>query len=223
MTSVISIHAPLAGSDILVHFLFPDSRISIHAPLAGSDGTFEADPTYSMDFNPRSPCGERPNSDEDEGRNGIFQSTLPLRGATTGTGYIPADVPISIHAPLAGSDRFASGGYISGPDFNPRSPCGERLAVVVPAALQVCISIHAPLAGSDSHGLTSSKNDLISIHAPLAGSDHNNRKDCAEQSDFNPRSPCGERRAEEAPYIYDNVFQSTLPLRGATLLTVRDE
>ena len=60
---------------------------------------------------------------------------------------------ISIHAPLAGSDRFASGGYISGPDFNPRSPCGERLAVVVPAALQVCISIHAPLAGSDHLGI----------------------------------------------------------------------
>ena len=123
----ISIHAPLAGSDILVHFLFPDSRISIHAPLAGSDGTFEADPTYSMDFNPRSPCGERPNSDEDEGRNGIFQSTLPLRGATTGTGYIPADVPISIHAPLAGSDHGVQGFKPCKTNFNPRSPCGERL------------------------------------------------------------------------------------------------
>ena len=122
----ISIHAPLAGSDILVHFLFPDSRISIHAPLAGSDGTFEADPTYSMDFNPRSPCGERPNSDEDEGRNGIFQSTLPLRGATTGTGYIPADVPISIHAPLAGSDHGVQGFKPCKTNFNPRSPCGER-------------------------------------------------------------------------------------------------
>ena len=152
-----------------------------------------------------------------------FQSTLPLRGATELSKQIQRILWISIHAPLAGSDLTQMKMKGEMEYFNPRSPCGERLAVVVPAALQVCISIHAPLAGSDSHGLTSSKNDLISIHAPLAGSDHNNRKDCAEQSDFNPRSPCGERRAEEAPYIYDNVFQSTLPLRGATLLTVRDE
>ena len=212
----ISIHAPLAGSDILVHFLFPDSRISIHAPLAGSDGTFEADPTYSMDFNPRSPCGERPNSDEDEGRNGIFQSTLPLRGATTGTGYIPADVPISIHAPLAGSDHGVQGFKPCKTNFNPRSPCGERRnktaeiagnnlfqstlplrgATVIgqPSFVHLIISIHAPLAGSDFPIPPYFLRHRISIHAPLAGSDRSSHTH-------------GYR-------LYE--FQSTLPLRGAT-------
>ena len=56
--------------------------ISIHAPLAGSDSIVTSGPFWGADFNPRSPCGERL-----EGANGplhlqIFQSTLPLRGAT---------------------------------------------------------------------------------------------------------------------------------------------
>mgnify|MGYP006880057814 CR=1 FL=1 len=34
---------------------------------------------------------------------------------------------------------------------------------------------------------------------------------------FNPRSPCGERLANTARYLFDPIFQSTLPLRGATL------
>ena len=34
---LISIHAPLAGSDEDIDHLYPDRLISIHAPLAGSD------------------------------------------------------------------------------------------------------------------------------------------------------------------------------------------
>ncbi|EFT83503.1 hypothetical protein HMPREF0620_0508 [Parascardovia denticolens DSM 10105 = JCM 12538] len=34
----------------------------------------------------------------------LFQSTLPLRGATAGRDKSPAPGRISIHAPLAGSD-----------------------------------------------------------------------------------------------------------------------
>ena len=34
--------------------------------------------------------------------------------------------------------------------------------------------------------------------------------------DFNPHSPCGERRFQVFEALPDCVFQSTLPLRGAT-------
>ena len=57
------------------------------------------------------------------------------------------------------------------PDFNPRSPCGERLAALVAAFFLVQISIHAPRVGSDS------------ISRRYVWLDHY----------FNPRSPCGER------------------------------
>ena len=57
---------------------------------------------------------------------------------------------------------------------------------------------------------------LISIHAPLAGSDYNHSKGKSPTQDFNPRSPCGERRCAAACARRTARFQSTLPLRGAT-------
>ena len=78
-----------------------------------------------------------------------FQSTLPLRGATSIPGSLIRLSSISIHAPLAGSDLL------------------PRLIKI----RRQFISIHAPLAGSDG-GLGGGGNPrLISIHAPLAGSD----------------------------------------------------
>ena len=104
----ISIHAPLAGSDADIHFMHLPIRISIHAPLAGSDsqrpvtrlpsGYFNprspcgerpngaAVTIAPLDFNPRSPCGERPPIRVLCAREFQFQSTLPLRGATTSAG-----------------------------------------------------------------------------------------------------------------------------------------
>ena len=80
-------------------------------------------------FNPRSPCGERPYSEvyvaatkkisihaphagSDIQTRGsllytllLFQSTLPMRGATAGfLNSLPVVIDISIHAPHAGSD-----------------------------------------------------------------------------------------------------------------------
>ena len=104
----ISIHAPRAGSDIAN---FPinldalgfqstlpvrgatggglawkrDEPISIHAPRAGSDLPQSQVVTLAQkDFNPRSPCGERPQ---------LPQSHKSIK-------------QISIHAPRAGSDRI---------------------------------------------------------------------------------------------------------------------
>ena len=57
-------------------------------------------------------------------------------------------------------------------DFNPRSPCGERLAFVSFGISPSRISIHAPRVGSDT--LASRllwMATKISIHAPRVGSD----------------------------------------------------
>ena len=101
----ISIHAPLAGSDVQkIIALSSPMSISIHAPLAGSDLKMISCETVKADFNPRSPCGERPVRFSRLALIIVFQSTLPLRGAT-GEGAHKLDrQPISIHAPLAGSD-----------------------------------------------------------------------------------------------------------------------
>ena len=58
---------------------------------------------------------------------GIFQSTLPSRGATVNFTRTQKDKKISIHAPLAGSDCKLHAHAKRQKDFNPRSPRGERL------------------------------------------------------------------------------------------------
>ena len=80
-----------------------------------------------MYFNPRTPCGVRPESEYRCQSSSPFQSTHPLRGATNiyKTNYNFS--AISIHAPLAGCDLKA-----------------EK------ADAELAISIHAPLAGCDS-------------------------------------------------------------------------
>ena len=58
----ISIHAPRVGSDDLSLIdTLPDRDISIHAPRVGSDKNESGERTAPQHFNPRSPCGERPN------------------------------------------------------------------------------------------------------------------------------------------------------------------
>ncbi len=56
---------------------------------------------------------------------------------------------ISIHAPRAGSDYLVQWIGFEIRDFNPRSPCGERLPIPAIIIAGVTISIHAPRAGSD--------------------------------------------------------------------------
>ncbi len=149
--NTISIHAPLAGSDGDVnHVNAPILDISIHAPLAGSDpiggkpmstnelfqstlplrgatGRFRYRLQLRGNFNPRSPCGERPNRAAPFPVRSVFQSTLPLRGATQ-----PGETL-----------------FVGKPDFNPRSPCRERRQPGQRPHKHNVISIHAPLAGSD--------------------------------------------------------------------------
>ena len=154
--------------------LFGDGfdAISIHAPLAGSDeSTTPSSKRRIRDFNPRSPCGERLGAISNYFDISIFQSTLPLRGATSRrTG--------SLH----------NHGY-----FNPRSPCGERHQVMVISGDTVKFQSTLPLRGA-TLGLGGQYGDFrISIHAPLAGSDHRNMVAEGRHEHFNPRSPCGER------------------------------
>ena len=58
----------------------------------------------------------------------------------------------------------------------------------------------------------------ISIHAPHAGRDTCFKRLCRFSSDFNPRAPCGARLTVNAVGGNVNLFQSTRPMRGATVL-----
>ena len=78
---------------------------------------------------------------------------------------------ISIHAPRVGSDSFPPASGAGTPNFNPRSPCGERQPPMQLRAGSVQISIHAPRVGSDRYSFDFHVASAISIHAPRVGSD----------------------------------------------------
>ena len=123
-------------------------------------------------FNPRSPHGERQQFQRSLTRGIRFQSTLPARGATRrlcasasvmifqstlpargATVRIPREaycIVISIHAPRTGSDVSHPFLFISGDNFNPRSPHGERPPEQAHRRARAGISIHAPRTGSDN-------------------------------------------------------------------------
>ena len=193
---MISIHAPLAGSDLVQIDSALKTEISIHAPLAGSDCTI-----YRQWF-----------------RGRAFQSTLPSQGATGVFFDEVALMPISIHAPLAGSDIKAASDYVlhhyisihaplagsdamekrierAIPHFNPRSPRRERPAELLSSPQTSQISIHAPLAGSDCcPHITGGQTGKFQSTLPSQGA----TQMIAMRTDA------------------ETAFQSTLPSQGAT-------
>ena len=64
--------------------------------------------------------------------------------------------------------------------------------------------------------MTAIDRNVISTHAPRAGSDRNCWNGQVYRSDFNPRSPCGERHQLDEVLESLDRFQPTLPVRGAT-------
>ena len=128
----------------------------------------------------------------------VFQSTLPMRGATGWNGRGQAASTISIHTPHAGSDSLSA-----------------------PAKAVKIISIHTPHAGSDLGDAGGGRRPIISIHTPHAGSDSQRQAGTVFAGNFNPHSPCGERLIFHLWHGSVFVFQSTLPMRGATITGIK--
>ena len=190
---MISIHAPLTGSDAWYIKHASHVLISIHAPLTGSDRRLRPTGCRIPNFNPRSPYGERQNSFGCQSLRFLFQSTLPLRGATAFRGIRPTKCGFQSTLPLRGATVFLPPFFPPFDYFNPRSPYGERPWCLLLSKGGIMISIHAPLTGSDYNknsgdhvpqfqstlplrGATNTAKDrmpkiAISIHAPLTGSD----------------------------------------------------
>ena len=80
-------------------------NISIHAPHAGSDHTARVSVLVSKDFNPRSPCGERPEYFKTAQERLMISIHAPHAGSDLAlTRALHKERTISIHAPHAGSD-----------------------------------------------------------------------------------------------------------------------
>ncbi len=74
-----------------------------------------------------------------------------------------------------------------------------------------------PLRGATPDVVRQKAKRLISIHAPLAGCDFVSACPVVPPLDFNPRTPCGVRPWTRSSSGASGEFQSTHPLRGATV------
>ena len=108
-----------------VHIV-PLNPISIHAPRAGCDKIARAGHSRRGYFNPRTPCGVRQHVDMAICRKGYFNPRTPCgvrRGAPQTSQVSP---PFQSTHPVRGAtSRILSPPYRSF-YFNPRTPCGVR-------------------------------------------------------------------------------------------------
>ena len=172
--------------------------ISIHAPRAGSDSPTASTRRSAIYFNPRSPCGERRSFSWGSFQLKSFQSTLPVRGATgIASGDFRGEDGFQSTLPVRGATKPARSFRRIFPDFNPRSPCGERPS----------------LPAGDRKASNFNPRSPCGERPSLPAGDR-------KASNFNPRSPCGERLNVHNTKTYLQVFQSTLPVWGATPVRV---
>ena len=146
-------------------------------------------------FNPRSPCGERREYKRGKPRTRKISIHAPRVGSDAMLELPCADeVTFQSTLPVWGATSTANAIVINSPDFNPRSPCGERLYSRQAATWTGKFQSTLPVWGATSRLREPCRIGRISIHAPRVGSDRHTR----------------------AWSCWTAPFQSTLPVWGAT-------
>ncbi len=82
----------------------------------------------------------------------LFQSTLPVGGATFDKAPMLPEAIISIHAPRGGSDENVYNIIDSRYNFNPRSPWGERQQGMDERILDKEFQSTLPVGGATTDG-----------------------------------------------------------------------
>ena len=145
-----------------------------------------------------------------------FQSTRPVWGATT---------------------RWRRS-RASGPDFNPRAPCGARphcisrpssrsrfqstrpvWGATIPArhpTTKEKFQSTRPVWGATYDGPTDIMLNTFQSTRPVWGATRKRRRRSGRCRNFNPRAPCGARQIADVEIMIEQIFQSTRPVWGAT-------
>ena len=169
----------------------------------------------------------------------LFQSTLLMRGATCQVNEMTRQQIISIHAPHARSDVAPTiPCFLYSISIHAPHARSDNLFPCL-TFMDTMISIHAPHARSDPlvlhicfdaflfqstllmRGATGRSPTTLSVRTHF-----NPRSSCEERRaswcvitqyrNFNPRSSCEERHYNEQQRYFNDLFQSTLLMRGAT-------
>ena len=164
-----------------------------------------------------------------------------MRSATGELGTDDPNPTVSIHALLAECDPCCLYAGTPHRSFNPRTPCGVRLARLSTSFVFCSFNPRTPCGVRptppakmkrgwkfhSTHSLRSAThpsapinpNPTVSIHALLAECDCLFHRHHRRGNGFNPRTPCGVRPSPVPLKISSAGFQSTHSLRSATRCT----
>ena len=141
---------PVGGATLRLAFAYQRFLISIHAPRGGSDTICTFGCKVINHFNPRSPWGERLSGLPMHGCSVLFQSTLPVGGATWNTcAYVSRYTIFQSTLPVGGATSTTRL-VVVGEEFQSTLPVGGATTIQKITLLSFIISIHAPRGGSDA-------------------------------------------------------------------------
>ena len=140
---------PVRGATLSSVDAYASLSVSIHAPRTGRDADRQSKTRVKLCFNPRAPYGARPLLNAASGLAATFQSTRPVRGAT--------------------SRRTQA--FLLLNCFNPRAPYGARHTLDVNKARMVWFQSTRPVRGATYSNPHLPNDYIVSIHAPRTGRD----------------------------------------------------
>ena len=124
---------------------------------------------------------------------------------------------ISIHAPREGCDCLTTTVSPSGALFQSTHPVRGATSTPTDILQIACISIHAPREGCDKTARKTTTKKRISIHAPREGCDSIQPYNAIQRTPISIHAPREGCDFCMALYKYQLRFQSTHPVRGATI------
>ena len=139
-----------------------------------------------------------------------FQSTGPVWDPTRRTLDLRPKHGISIHGSRVGPDLTAWAAWRRKAHFNPRVPCGTRLATAVGAMVGYDISIHGSRVGPDEDKHIAEYSEKNFNPRVPCGTRHFLTLTILIFGHFNPRVPCGTR-----PLIFETVVGFIISIHGS--------
>ena len=163
-------------------------------PARGATAPTRSSRSSTINFNPRSPHGERRRKHANSARASNFNPRSP-HGERRKHG-----LPLDIHAKY----------------FNPRSPHGERPDAIIGNDEAIQFQSTLPARGATAYAQKGTSTLEFQSTLPARGATAGHTSTGGPGKHFNPRSPHGERPVLVLVLVRKKLFQSTLPARGAT-------
>ena len=208
---------PARGATTTFSDIYMRANISIHAPREGSDPPPQGRGLLRHHFNPRSPRGERLILSASTHARATISIHAPREGSDLGKHHQLIVGHISIHAPREGSDAREQARKAEPLRFQSTLPArGATWLRPLLMALLISFQSTLPARGATADYIDRVANTDISIHAPREGSDRSRTRSSTASRNFNPRSPRGERRKDEAMGRCAGYFNPRSP-RGERL------